>query len=197
MLYPVELRAHRQPHCRAKPARSPLRLRARVGRGRGIRTPDTLLPKQVRYQTALYPAESWPAGARTRAQKAAEMVRMRPLRRQLNRSRQPGLAKRPRTRKNKGCRSTLCVLHRCSGIGAPGEIRTPDHQVRSLVLYPTELRAREPPIVHHAPDRRRRTARLPKGARLFGSRRPPSTIAFMRIGVRGRAHRLQRFYSLA
>lgn len=25
------------------------------GRGRGIRTPDTLLPKQVRYQTALYP----------------------------------------------------------------------------------------------------------------------------------------------
>ena len=27
----------------------------RTGRGRGIRTPDTLLPKQVRYQTALYP----------------------------------------------------------------------------------------------------------------------------------------------
>ena len=27
--------------------------------------------------------------------------------------------------------------------GAPGEIRTPDPQVRSLVLYPTELRARE------------------------------------------------------
>jgi hypothetical protein len=26
------------------------------GRGRGIRTPDTLLPKQVRYQAALYPA---------------------------------------------------------------------------------------------------------------------------------------------
>ena len=25
--------------------------------------------------------------------------------------------------------------------GAPGEIRTPDPQVRSLVLYPTELRA--------------------------------------------------------
>ena len=31
--------------------------------------------------------------------------------------------------------------------GAPGEIRTPDHQVRSLVLYPTELRAREPLII--------------------------------------------------
>src|SRR6476619_7431147 len=27
--------------------------------------------------------------------------------------------------------------------GAPGEIRTPDHQVRSLVLYPAELRAQE------------------------------------------------------
>jgi hypothetical protein len=26
-------------------------------------------------------------------------------------------------------------------VGAPGEIRTPDHQVRSLVLYPAELRA--------------------------------------------------------
>ncbi len=26
-------------------------------------------------------------------------------------------------------------------IGAPGEIRTPDTQVRSLVLYPAELRA--------------------------------------------------------
>src|SRR5690349_22816549 len=28
----------------------------RNGRGRGIRTPDILLPKQARYQTALYPA---------------------------------------------------------------------------------------------------------------------------------------------
>ena len=28
------------------------------GRGRGIRTPDTLLPKQVRYQAALYPETS-------------------------------------------------------------------------------------------------------------------------------------------
>ena len=27
-------------------------------------------------------------------------------------------------------------------IGAPGEIRTPDHLVRSQVLYPAELRAR-------------------------------------------------------
>ena len=27
--------------------------------------------------------------------------------------------------------------------GAPGEIRTPDPQIRSLVLYPTELRARD------------------------------------------------------
>jgi hypothetical protein len=29
-----------------------------TGRGRGIRTPDTLLPKQVRYQAALYPEMS-------------------------------------------------------------------------------------------------------------------------------------------
>ncbi len=31
------------------------RPQARAGRGRGIRTPDPLLPKQVRYQTAPYP----------------------------------------------------------------------------------------------------------------------------------------------
>ena len=31
--------------------------------------------------------------------------------------------------------------------GAPGEIRTPDHQVRSLVLYPAELRARRSGII--------------------------------------------------
>lgn len=37
MLYPVELRALGN------------------GRGREIRTPDILLPKQARYQTALYP----------------------------------------------------------------------------------------------------------------------------------------------
>ena len=40
MLYPIELRAHGA---------------GSVGRGRGIRTPDILLPKQARYQTALYP----------------------------------------------------------------------------------------------------------------------------------------------
>ena len=28
---------------------------SKSGRGRGIRTPDILLPKQARYQTALYP----------------------------------------------------------------------------------------------------------------------------------------------
>ena len=33
-----------------------LTMRCRNGRGRGIRTPDILLPKQARYQTALYPA---------------------------------------------------------------------------------------------------------------------------------------------
>ena len=29
-------------------------------------------------------------------------------------------------------------------VGAPGEIRTPDPQIRSLVLYPAELRALMP-----------------------------------------------------
>ena len=33
--------------------------------------------------------------------------------------------------------------------GAPGEIRTPDPLVRSQVLYPTELRAREKQILRY------------------------------------------------
>ena len=36
----------------------------------------------------------------------------------------------------------LIILVLSYMIGAPGEIRTPDHLVRSQVLYPTELRAR-------------------------------------------------------
>jgi methylenetetrahydrofolate dehydrogenase (NADP+) / methenyltetrahydrofolate cyclohydrolase len=44
MLYPDELRAQIISIQTSKP-----------GRGRGIRTPDILLPKQARYQTALYP----------------------------------------------------------------------------------------------------------------------------------------------
>src|SRR5580704_15329941 len=41
----------------------------------------------------------------------------------------------------------------CSGVrGAPEEIRTPDPQIRSLVLYPAELRARR--VVAIAFDRR-------------------------------------------
>lgn len=41
MLYPIELRAQNT--------------QIQFGRGREIRTPDILLPKQARYQTALYP----------------------------------------------------------------------------------------------------------------------------------------------
>ena len=47
MLYPVELRA---PYDVEYP-----RMAQDNGRGREIRTPDILLPKQARYQTALYP----------------------------------------------------------------------------------------------------------------------------------------------
>ncbi len=44
-----------------------VQLRLGDGRGRGIRTPDILLPKQARYQTALYPERSVtrPLGAGT------------------------------------------------------------------------------------------------------------------------------------
>ncbi len=45
MLYPVELQARSGNADRTK----------EIGRGREIRTPDILLPKQARYQTALDP----------------------------------------------------------------------------------------------------------------------------------------------
>ena len=71
MLYPAELRAldtagrrAAAPLPRAHPA-------AKNGRGRGIRTPDPLLPKQVRYQTAPYPAAVRRPGFRRRCGGAA------------------------------------------------------------------------------------------------------------------------------
>ena len=57
MLYPDELQAL----CRVAISLGPWSYPKRssdsqpLGRGRGIRTPDILLPKQARYQTALYP----------------------------------------------------------------------------------------------------------------------------------------------
>jgi hypothetical protein len=44
-----------------KPVNQALHRDRKVGRGREIRTPDILLPKQARYQTALYP-DSFNAG---------------------------------------------------------------------------------------------------------------------------------------
>src|SRR5262249_45957811 len=38
--------------------------------------------------------------------------------------------------------------HRSSSGGAPEEIRIPDPQIRSLVLYPAELRARGPKVAN-------------------------------------------------
>ncbi len=52
MLYPNELRAHSRLNDKAKHL-----LCFIFVRGRGIRTPDILLPKQARYQTALYPVD--------------------------------------------------------------------------------------------------------------------------------------------
>ncbi len=52
MLYPVELRAPYEVEN--------LQMAQEIGRGREIRTPDILLPKQARYQTALYPEISMP-----------------------------------------------------------------------------------------------------------------------------------------
>jgi hypothetical protein len=53
MLYPTELRAQNQGICPLQPDEQ--NGYKENGRGREIRTPDILLPKQARYQTALYP----------------------------------------------------------------------------------------------------------------------------------------------
>ena len=53
--------------------------------------------------------------------------------------------------------STLCgrsVVEFSGRNGAPEEIRTPDPQIRSLVLYPAELRARMPLPGTRAAERR-------------------------------------------
>ena len=160
MLYPVELRAHREPHCRAKIARFPphraIRPRAKVGRGRGIRTPDTLLPKQVRYQTALYPAALDPPVRASAPKRGRDTTNAAPLS-QLSMDRQASRCWRGcrNDAKTKGAEAPFACCIAAAKNGAPGEIRTPDHQVRSLVLYPTELRAREPLILQQASDKRR------------------------------------------
>ena len=45
------------------------------------------------------------------------------------------------SRKNRETANSIFSLYFRNLYGAPGEIRTPDHLVRSQVLYPTELRA--------------------------------------------------------
>ena len=64
MLYPNELRAQKS-QCLSVTFCLKLKVQARrvnfeFGRGREIRTPDILLPKQARYQTALYPELNTP-----------------------------------------------------------------------------------------------------------------------------------------
>ena len=163
MLYPVELRAHLRMDCREKTDPQVIALNhppataSQGGRGRGIRTPDTLLPKQVRYQAALYPAAP-DLSELNGAERGRDTTNAAPLRQSGRALRAPSATSDRQwfrdesdagLTKNKGCRSTLCTFKQ---IGAPGEIRTPDHQVRSLVLYPTELRARGTP---HSISRRR------------------------------------------
>ena len=51
------------------------------GRGREIRTPDILLPKQARYQTALYPGfHTLFPGAETATLPSPQMIRATPIR---------------------------------------------------------------------------------------------------------------------
>src|SRR5690242_2150236 len=125
MLYPIELRAR----CRRILARNHPWCDRPGGRGRGIRTPDIQLPKLALYQTELYP-DAVPAHDRSDRR---AMVRLRHHVGQRDPSIVPGCSRKRKSRR--------MFAVGFPSIGAPGEIRTPDHQVRSLVLYPAELRA--------------------------------------------------------
>ena len=66
--------------------------------------------------------------------------------------------------------------------GAPGEIRTPDPQIRSLVLYPAELRAQIPLPVNRAAElghsyrfgvSMARVARIQRGIPYYAKARSP------------------------
>jgi hypothetical protein len=72
----------------------------------------------------------------------------------------------------------------CKKTGAPGEIRTPDPQIRSLVLYPAELRARRVLAIGFAAYWQ---APAPAGrARAQGSRRTAAVAAGIAAGICGR-----------
>ena len=47
----------------------------------------------------------------------------------------------------RAARKAFYLIFRGKKNGAPEEIRTPDPQIRSLVLYPAELRVRAVPVV--------------------------------------------------
>ena len=111
-----------------------------AGRGRGIRTPDFCVPNATLYQTELYPAFESPIAFATEAFNGTGDT-------------SPSQSVSKHTSIQTDClhrhqhnqcpeNKTECK-HPASPCknGAPGEIRTPDHLVRSQVLYPTELRA--------------------------------------------------------
>ena len=105
-----------------------------IGRGRGIRTLDIQLPKLALYQAELYPdaLPTNPARRHEDTRNTRSAIHLRqcdaPLAAVCETLEHPP--------NKKGAAAPFLEA------GAPGEIRTPDHQVRSLVLYPTELRAR-------------------------------------------------------
>ena len=79
------------------------------GRGRGIRTPDILLPKQARYQTALYPAD----GTDTALRLQASAMRQRRER--------PGIVQPRRHAVNADrIRNHRCVRNKPAETGVPG-----------------------------------------------------------------------------
>ena len=55
----------------------------------------------------------------------------------------------PRTENNRSNKKSRCLAATACLCGAPGEIRTPDRLVRSQVLYPAELRARDIEGAHY------------------------------------------------
>ncbi len=136
MLYPVELQAPSLSLALTRSssvfivAKKTLNPVHPTGRGGGIRTPDPLLPKQLRYQAALHP-EIIISHDELRTRKC--YVGCAPA------SIKAGLKHVKRFDRNRPCKKAATGT--AFVIGAPGRIRTSDLLVRSQTLYPTELRA--------------------------------------------------------
>ncbi len=103
----------------------------------------------------------------------------------------PNLGKSQSVTHVSGIKCHLCLKNRPKEFGAPGEIRTPDRLVRSQVLYPAELRAREAAIIQKDRCKSGVLPELP-GGNSSGVRRPLQQAEDSDWGLASAKHKWRR-----